>query len=149
MNSFIRNRDLIGGSILAVLGTSAAFYSVAHYDLGRMRFIGPGAFPLGASVILAILGLLIVIGRKPEGEVEAFDPAALARNVSAMCAFALLVQPFGVVPAVAALTFISMASRRPGTLMWSAIMTVVVSVACIAFFVYGLGLRADIIGWPF
>lgn len=147
----VGNRDAVGGLLLAGLGAAATLYTATHYDLGKMKFIGPGAFPLGASILLVVLGLLIAATGRPRGTEagESPDLGSFVRIAAALGAFAILIRPFGAIPAVAALTFVSMASREPGTLRWAIIMTVLLSASAIGLFVYGLEMRVDVARWPF
>lgn len=150
MIGLIRQRDVISGILLVVMGLAVASYAQANYDIGTLRFVGPGAFPLGAGLLLALLGLLLALaGLRDLASPAAIDWEDLGRVVLGLIAFAVLIRPFGVVVAVAALTAISMVTRDRSTWRQALVVTVILSALSIALFQYGLGLRVAAIDWPF
>jgi drug/metabolite transporter (DMT)-like permease len=54
-------KDLIAGAFLVVVGVAFAF-GATHYNFGVSSKPGPGYFPFGLGVILALLGLIVFIG---------------------------------------------------------------------------------------
>ena len=48
--------DAIGGALLVLIGASVTYVSIAFYPLGTVQRMGPGAFPAGLGVVLALLG---------------------------------------------------------------------------------------------
>jgi hypothetical protein len=121
-------RRLISGlGALALVGVGLAFAwaSWSHLDLGSLRRMGPGAFPLGLGVLLALLSLFAAIGdlRAPV-DVPSPDLRALLAVGMAVAAFALLAGRLGVLPAVAvavlAMSSLIGALRWPGRLALAA-----------------------------
>jgi hypothetical protein len=143
------NRDLIGGFSLVAVGAAAAAFAYANYDMGQMRFIGPGLFPMATGCLLAFLGAVVVAssGTSSEETIPA-EPMSLLRVMSAIAAFAVLVMPFGVVPAVSALTIIAMASRRKGALAGTLLTAAALALIGVGFKTV-FGLRVAILDWPF
>lgn len=90
-----------GPAALAVAG--AAFAAVAWHgiDLGTLRRLGPGAFPLGLGLGLSALALATVVGalRRPH-PVDRPDLRAILAVAAAIGVFAALTERTGLVPAV-------------------------------------------------
>ena len=57
----IYNRQFASGLIFLCMGVFAAVYAF-QYRLGTATHMGPGYFPLGVALVLALLGLLTMIG---------------------------------------------------------------------------------------
>ena len=83
-------------------------YKAFGYGLGDLSRIGAGALPFILGILIALFGLLIAI-INPDGEEAApvikWRPAILI--LSALLAFALLVEPAGLLVATGALVFLS------------------------------------------
>ncbi len=89
----------------AVVGILAA----RGYSLGSAGRMGPGYFPLLLSGVLGALGLLligrsVVIDGEPLPHSRLFPLAVL---VAAVCLFGALIEPVGLVGALAVLTLLS------------------------------------------
>ena len=54
-----KQRDYYAGALMTLVGVGAAFQAT-RYDLGTLTSMGTGAFPLGLSILLALLGIAIV-----------------------------------------------------------------------------------------
>lgn len=143
-------RDIITGLFLATLGLWFAFYSIAHYGRGTLARIGEGAFPAGAGVLLALVGLLIFAGgwsshATATSRLQLKPPIFI---IIGTAAFALTIKPFGLVPAIFLVTVLSsfadLKVRVPGLLM----LCVVLSGLAYLVFVLGLGLLIPMIDWP-
>ena len=57
----VNRKDVLGGGLMLLLGLGAAFQA-SHYELGSLRRMGPGYFPLALGVILAVTAALILLG---------------------------------------------------------------------------------------
>jgi hypothetical protein len=142
-------RDLVGGLALIAIGVAVAVNSVMTLNIGTVTMMGPGAFPAGLGVILAVLGAGIAIpalfraGRLPRIDVRPFL-AVLA----SIFAFALVMERFGLVPAVTALTFIAGLADRKLSFVRTVILAAVLSVIATLVFRTGLGLPIPIFSWP-
>jgi len=154
------SRDHTCGIVL--LGTSICFGMVAAgYPLGTLLRMGPGFFPLAASVILGLLSIALLftaertrdrLKESPEGRVNLKPFAAYMRAVVAVLAsilaFALTLEPLGLVPATVLLVLISSLAIDPFRLMRVLTLTAVLSAAAVLIFVKGLGLPIAILEWP-
>ncbi|MGQ7793135.1 tripartite tricarboxylate transporter TctB family protein [Faunimonas sp. B44] len=103
-------REIAGGAIAAAVGLAFLLASL-RYGIGTLRSMRAGMFPLGASAALLAIGLAIVLDGlrrpPPEGPAESVSWRALLAVAGGIAAFALLVRPFGFVPAVAAAVVLS------------------------------------------
>lgn len=59
MNDTGARDDLLAGAIFIVLGGGFA-YTASTYDVGSLRAMGPGYFPLVLGLVLAALGVVIM-----------------------------------------------------------------------------------------
>lgn len=143
-------RDIAGGLLLFAAGAAFAGYAISEYDLGSLRRMGPGGFPAALGVVLALLGLGQAIpaffrqGVRPDFRI--WSPLFVIGGVAA---FAVVVQPFGLLPAVVAVVAISSLAElkvRPVQL------TLLCAGLCVMnwlVFKIGLGASAPMVNWPF
>lgn len=66
-------RDFYAGGLMILIGLGAALEG-QHYNIGTMRQMGPGFFPIALGVILVFIGILIA-GASFTGGVEDGDTA--------------------------------------------------------------------------
>src|SRR5487761_1922112 len=57
----VNTKDLLGGGLVLLLG-GGTMLEASQYELGSLRRMGPGYFPLALGVILAVTGALIMLG---------------------------------------------------------------------------------------
>lgn len=143
-------RDMIAGAALAAAGAALALYASASYELGTLRRMGPGMFPMGLGALLILFGIILFVQSFfHEGGMPQFRKWSPIFVLSGVAAFALVLDPFGLVPAIVTLTVISsMAEKRiyPVSLV---LLCVGLSVLAVAIFRYGLGLPVALFRWPF
>ncbi|MEQ9362058.1 MAG: tripartite tricarboxylate transporter TctB family protein, partial [Rhodospirillales bacterium] len=53
--------DIAGGVLLILFGAAVTYTSVTHYPMGTPSRMGPGMFPAGLGVVLALLGLVMAL----------------------------------------------------------------------------------------
>lgn len=143
-------RDFIGGLILTALGLWVAWYASGHYNMGTLRRMGEGMFPVALGVILAGFGLAIAIPALFRRGDRVYPAWFTALCVSAgVAGFALLVRPFGLIPAILAVVIISSVAElkfRPLSLA-----VLCASLCLLAYLVFrvGLGLPIPMFRWPY
>ena len=124
--------------ILAALG----------YSLGTAGKMGPGYFPLLLGGVLAILGA-VLIGRslaldgEPLPHMQMLPLAVLAL---AVCLFGVLIEPFGLLVALAVLTLVSAWAGPQFRWDEAVALAAALTVFSVGIFVYALGLPLPI--WP-
>lgn len=140
--------ELMAGTLLVLVGAFVIWES-GHYDMGRMTNIGPGFFPRILGIVLALSGVgTIVTAFGREGEMPRLRLRVAAAVGLSLLAFALLVEPFGLVPATLALTIIVRFAEPRPNLLRVLILAVLLSVLCTAVFVWGLKLPLSVVKLP-
>jgi hypothetical protein len=142
-------KDIIGGTLMTLVGIAVAAYSASHYQLGQLFRMGPGMMPVILGTTLAALGLLIAIPAFfRSGSPIEIDGRPSVAILGSIAAFALLVTPFGIVPAILGLT---LAAAFADDFNWvrTAILAVSLSVAAVLIFTVGLGIPMTVARWPF
>lgn len=143
--------DAIGGLVLIGLGGFTAYHAATSYALGTLRRMGPGMFPTALGVLLAILGLILLIGaaRRSDTPLPQVNFRPFLAVSAGVFAFALMVRPFGMVPAIAALTAIgALAEPRLRPLAVLGLTAVLVVMAILVFRV-ALDIYLPLFAWPF
>lgn len=140
--------DIIGGFLLLVFGIWFLWHAQNHYSLGELRRMGPGAFPSGLGVLVAIFGVLIMVPaffRKGDVPVPAMRP--LLTIIAGGLAFAFLIEPAGLVPATVALVFIVALAEQKQHWLRTAILAVALSIMAVTVFTKGLGIPVPAFRW--
>ena len=142
-------RDIVGGLLLLAGGMAFSWYAAASYDLGTLRRLGPGAFPAGLGIVLAIFGMALVVPAlcRPGAklQVRVWTPIFV---LSGVAAFALALRPLGLIPAVVLVVVISSFAElriRPVSL---AIMCTVLCLVAWLVFVVALRIPVPLFRWP-
>jgi hypothetical protein len=143
------NRDAVAGIVLALLGAAIALHAYLNYPVGSISRMGPGMFPvmMGSALFLVALGILAKAFVDARETIQVNVRAALFVLVG-LAVFAVLVEPFGVAPALFALLVISCGAvpgrKLAGTIAFSAVATA----ATVVIFVYMMDLHFKLFGWP-
>jgi len=140
---------LLGPALMLAVGLGFALGAVTALDLGTVRRMGPGAFPLIVGGLLAALALVALIKEwRAPGEVTHPDPKAVAGVGAGVAVFAFVTPLFGVLPG-AALSVLG-TSVVTGALGWPARLALAAAVAVGVWgvFVAGLGLPLPALRWP-
>lgn len=142
-------RDICAGLFVGGIGLFIAVNSAVNYKLGTLKQLGVGGFPFGLGIILLLLGLLILVPAllRPGTaiKVEFARPAII---IAGMAAFALLVKPFGMIPAVIALIVVSSLADRPVRPGYVAGSSIVLSALIYLLFRVGLNQPLVMLNWP-
>ena len=148
--------DALAGIIFIVfgIGTMALGWG---YGLGTMNQPGSGAMPVMAGAALALLGMAQMLKvrmeagdtalRKPAFSVSEIRPLLVI--LAAVFAFATLILPTGLIPALIALIAIAWFAQKGGARweLFGAMILVVVVIT--AIFKFGLGLPLRLFAWGF
>jgi hypothetical protein len=143
-------RDIVGGGLLIVGGLLFSWYAATNYDMGTLRRMGPGMFPAALGITLALFGMAIAIPAffkpGPKVTIRIWTPLFIMLGVGA---FALMIRPFGLLPAIVAVTVLSSFAElrvRPVSLF---LLCAVLCVMSWLIFSVGLGLPMAMYRWPF
>ncbi len=144
-------RDILGGALMILLGAAAALYAWVKYEVGTVREMGPGMFPVGLGIILVGLGALILIpalsraGPKfPELETRPLLAISLAG-----LAFAACIETIGILPAVFVLTIVSAFGDTKLKLRGMLLLAASLGIFAALIFKVALDLPIHILRWPF
>lgn len=140
-------QDFFAG--LVFLGFGVGAIAIArHYPMGSAMRMGPGYFPaiLGGLLILTGLALALRAFRLQGDPVGTWAVRPLLLVHGAVVAFALLVQPLGLVVATLALVVLSRLGGWDARAGEVAVLFVCLAGLAVGLFVYGLGLPFRI--WP-
>lgn len=142
-------RDLIGGGLITFAGAWAMYHSLTAFSVGTAARMGPGYFPALVSGLLVFCGVLILIpALMRAGPVPNFEVRPLLWISLSVLAFALLVLPFGLVPAVMAQTVLASISDRKLSWKGSLALGVALCVGATVIFKMGLGVILPTFAWP-
>lgn len=148
----MRRRALIshlGPLLMLAAGLAFACGSVATLDLGTVRRLGPGAFPLLVGGILCVIALVgLVQNLRAPMKTDRADPIAVLGVIGGVAAFAGLTPLTGVLPATAAAVFV-VGSAIPG-FRWHhrLVLALAIAAGIWLIFVRGLGMPFVPIRWP-
>lgn len=133
------------GGMMMLLSCALFLYFSLDYGLGNLRRMRAGYFPVVlASAGLIVGATLLVMGFfSRDREKESFIPIPvrpLVCTLAAIGCFALLIRPWGLLPAVVASTLISAIGYRENRITDLVLVTLGAAVFCGFVFVYLLGL---------
>jgi len=143
-------KDFWSGVLFVTVGVGFAWGATA-YHFGSSAQPGPGYFPLGLGLLMALLGGLVLF-KSLVVEAEGGDrigPIAwrpLLVVLGAVALFGALLPAGGLVVALPALVIVSSLAGDEFRLLEVLLNAVVLTVGCWAVFVWGLGLSLPM--WP-
>lgn len=146
-----RYKDLAGGLLMLVLGLATIFQSL-QYELGTLRHMGPGYFPLVLGVILAACGLLITIGsRNAVAQIAGPRLSPEWRGWLCICtgivAFIVIGEYGGLLPATFAIVFISALGDRQNSLLTAVLLALFMTLICFVVFWWLLQVQLPLFRW--
>ncbi len=143
------NRDAFAGAILALLGAFIALYSYVNYPLGQISRMGPGMFPFMLGCGLSLIALIVLVKSflQPKEPIEINLRASLFVLIG-LAVFAILIDPFGVAPALFVLLVISSYAVPGRNLLHTIVFSAIVTAAVVFIFVVLMGLHLQLFGWP-
>ena len=145
------SKDFIGGTLIIVIGAATALQASA-YDIGSLRAMGPGFFPLALGVILVFAGVAILLaGNHPQAAGNGRPLALEWRGWLCICgsigAFAVLGTYGGLVPATFAVVLISALGDRTNTIVTAVLLASSMTVTCVIVFWWLLQLQIPLFRW--
>ncbi len=143
-------REFCGGALLTAGGVGFAAYAAMHYTIGTATRMGPGMVPVILGVLLALFGLMIAAGAFLRAarmdEIRIVVPLIISASI---LAFAVLIRPMGMIPAVFACVVIATLAEGKFRPVVSFTLAAVLSVTAWLIFVVLLQLPIAMINWPF
>jgi hypothetical protein len=146
----IRNQKDLAAGVLYVLFGATFSLGALQYKLGDPSRMGPGWFPFWVGVLLVIVGAFTALGglrvsATPE-KIKAAELRPLAWVIGAVVLFGQLLQPLGMVAALAVLVVV--ASRASHEFTWTGALASAVALVLFsaAVFIWGINLQIPL--WP-
>lgn len=143
-------RNLAGGGGLVLFGLVFAGDAALRNEIGTLRQIGPGLFPLIVGSLLVVFGLIIAVPALGRGgariNLRLREPLFALGGVAS---FAVLIGPFGLFPAIISTVFISARADKDYRPVSLAVMAAWLCVTAWLTFRVGLGLPLTLARWPF
>lgn len=142
--------DLLGGGLTFLIGLFTVSYAASMLSFGSLRQMGPGMFPAAIGGLLIIFGVIIFMDALSRpGPLPKFRKRTPLFVFGGVSVFALSVVPFGLIPAVCALTAISYLAERDFRPKIFVILCAVISLMAWLVYKVGLGLNVALFRWPF
>ncbi|SDY58396.1 tripartite tricarboxylate transporter TctB family protein [Citreimonas salinaria] len=139
--------DIFGGFALASIGVAATGWAWVHYDLGSLRQMGPGAFPVALGLMLTAFGLIVAVpGLRRAGAAMSFEPWAALAVLAAILVFGLGLRPLGLVLASFAGVLVASLPAPHRGWAWRLCLAAIVTVLTLLVFRAGLNMSLPL--WP-
>jgi|SRR5689334_5898995 len=140
------NRDFFAGVMYIVTG-AVAIYIARDYPFGSALRMGPGYFPIVLSGIMIVFGIYVMAqGFRNNEKIQGnWSIRALIVLPLSTIIFGYLMEETGFIPAMVALIPISAAAGREFKWGEIVLLTIGLTIACAAGFIYGLGLPYPLI----
>lgn len=142
-------KNFASGLLYIVVGAGVSAVSTS-YTMGTAAKMGPGYFPFWLGLILAVIGVMVLIGSlrvtSETDTIPGLDVRSMIWILGAIVLFGLLLRPLGLVLSLVLMVMIaSMASHEFG---WKgALLNAMILLAiCLGAFIYGLNLQLPV--WP-
>lgn len=146
--SFIRGpRDFWAGMLFIVIGAATLLIAL-NYSMGTAARMGPGYFPRALGGLLMLLGGVSVLRslRLSGAPIGGWRTRPVVIVLASVVVFGLVVQHLGLALSTILLVFASSAASHEFRPLEAAISGVLMSVLCVAVFVYALSIQLPI--WP-
>ena len=140
-NELMNNKRFLSGLMFIGIGAVAIFIA-QDYPMGSALRMGPGYFPIVLGGIIGLFGIYeLILGLMKSDPVKGnWSIRALIILPVAAVIFGIMMENFGFVPALIALIFVSAAASKEFKFLEVLMSAVVITIASVAVFIYGLGL---------
>jgi hypothetical protein len=150
---FKQRRDYYGGGLMILMGLIAALEG-RTYQIGTLRQMGPGFFPVALGILLIFLGCLIAgnaVGSS-DSKSESILPANLEWRgwgciIAGPVLFIILGTYFGLIPATFACVFVSALGDRNTDPKRAFLLATGITVFGVLLFSYLLKIPMPILKW--
>jgi Tripartite tricarboxylate transporter TctB family len=146
----IRNqKDFAAGAIYAAFGAAFSLGAL-NYKMGDAARMGPAWFPFWIGVLLVAVGVATAAaGLKPralEDKLQKLELRSLAWIIGSVCLFGLLLQPLGLVLALAVLVLVSSLASHEFGWKGTLVNATVLILFSVGAFIQGISLQIPL--WP-
>ncbi len=143
------HKDVWGGALMLALGIGVG-WQARHYELGSLRQMGPGYFPLVLGVLLAVVGGLILLGglrTAPAAPAAPFSWRAPVAICAGLSAFAVLGRWGGLLPASFVSVFLAALGDRRNNPAAAAALAAAMTLAALVVFHFVLRIQLPLFRW--
>ncbi|GAA0793070.1 tripartite tricarboxylate transporter TctB family protein [Cupriavidus gilardii] len=142
-------KDFASGLMFILVGFGFSWVA-RGYSMGTAAKMGPGYFPFWLGVVLALLGVLVLIGslssKGESDELARWDIKLLLWILGSVVLFGLLLKPLGMVLSVIVLVLVSSMASHEFTWRGAILNTIILVLISMGAFVYGINLQMPV--WP-
>lgn len=139
--------DIFGGVILAAIGAGVAIWAAVHYDVGTLRRMGPGFFPVVLGTVLSGLGLVVALpalGRTAAA--PKIEVGAAVGVLAAILIFAFGLHRLGLAGSTALSVLVATIPAPRAGWVWRIVLATAVTVLTVLVFSFGLRMTLPL--WP-
>lgn len=141
-----KSQDALSGLMFLAVAIYMSVSTLMGLDIGSLDQMGPGFFPLALSVVLGAIGVLVLLGAKPdEDERPPVNWRAIGLIGAAPVAFGLSVRSLGLVPALLISVTLATLSRSRIKPLNALLVIIGVTIFCIVLFKFGVRVPYDLI----
>lgn len=144
------NKDHAGGALMVLLGFGAMLQG-AGYQVGTLRAMGPGFFPVALGALLALTGLVTFVGARRRASTDEkslpMEWRGWACIALGIVSFVVLGKHGGLLPASFATVFISALGDRDNTVKSALVLAAAISVICVIVFWWALQVQFPLFQW--
>lgn len=141
-----KSQDALSGLMFLAIAIFVSVSTLLQLDVGSPAEMGPGFFPLALGIILGAIGIMVLLGAKPDETRQLpVNWRAVILIGGAPVAFGLTVRTLGLVPALLISVGMATLSSRRIRPPSAALIIVGVTVFCIIVFKFGVGMPYDLI----
>ncbi|MCJ8139880.1 tripartite tricarboxylate transporter TctB family protein [Falsirhodobacter halotolerans] len=132
--------NFAAGLLVVLVGVTVAAYAASSYDLGTLRRMGPGMFPMGLGLLMAALGAIVAIGAavrvpgRPAREKVSVEWRNAVLATVGVIAFGLMIRPLGLILAVLAVVIIPAFADRKNKPLAVLVLAGVLAALAVAIF---------------
>ena len=146
----IRNQKDVAAGLIYVLAGAGFSLGALNYKLGDPARMGPGWFPFWIGILLVAVGVATASqGLRPHAAEESLKKPQLPTLLwvlGAVVLFGVLLQPLGLVLALAALVLVSSLASHEFTWRGTLLNAVVLILFSVGAFIEGINLQIPL--WP-
>jgi len=138
-----RLNDIIAGLVTLAVGLFIVLQG-RSYSVGELRNMGPGYFPVAIGCAMVLLSVVMIATAKPADDqmgTSWHQVRGMVFVTAGFAAFALTIEPFGMLAAVALAVFLSALASRATSIVTALVLAVATAAACVLLFRVGLGLQ--------
>ncbi len=148
----VQNRvsNIAAAGVVGAIGLFAGIYALNGLELGQLRRMGPGYFPLVLSAMLVALAIAILVA-PPAGRLrfQAGEALTILAIVASAGVFCLSIERLGLAPAVALTSLVFCAADRSMPWRQKLFITAILVVITVVVFNLLLGVQVKAVQWEF